>query len=159
MKNLADIQEIVKNQTKLCVFVDYNNLSEHCERLYVSEARESMNLRIIQNFLKCDFIKAFVLFKKNMPSKFVHNLETKFQNITLLKYVKDDFIKTASELEDEYTFVYIGNNEDIIRMDAFQKGFTISLKSSYKQTSKVVDFQLTVEELVEFLLETSNICL
>lgn len=158
MKKLEDIQELIKNQKHSSVFIDYDNLSENLERLYISDAIESRNIRIVRNFLNCDFVKVFVLYKKSIPAK-INTRLSKYENITTLKYKKDDLAEICAGLEDDYTFLYIGNNKDITKMDSFKKGFSISINPAFNQTQKVCDFQLSVEELIEFLLETSNVCL
>ena len=71
----------------------------------------------------------------------------------------ETFEQLCSEIDSNYEFLYVGNNEDVINMDRFQNGYTISLSYSLKQTCKTVHFQLSIEELAELLLETNNICL
>lgn len=50
MKNISEIQNIIKNEERLCIFIDYNTLAENLERMYASDARESRGLRIVRNF-------------------------------------------------------------------------------------------------------------
>ena len=148
MKNISEIQNIIKNEERLCIFIDYNTLAENLERMYASDARESRGLRIVRNFLNCPFLQIYVIVKKNTPKKAVNYVKTKFPEINIIHYEKETF-----------EFLYVGNNEDVINMDRFQNGYTISLSYSLKQTCKTVHFQLSIEELAELLLETNNICL
>ncbi len=159
MKNVTDIQELIKNQEKLCIFVDYNHFAENFERIHTTEARESRDFRILQNFLDCDFLKAHVITKKNTPQKAINKLETKFPRLEFFKYDKNKFQDICSAHKDDYTFVYIGNNEDIINMSDFQDGYTILLDWALKQKNKKVDFQLSITELLDLFVETNNLCL
>ena len=120
MKNISEIQNIIKSEERLCIFV---------------------------------------IVKKNTPKKAVNYVETKFPEINIIHYEKQTFEQLCSEIDSNYQFLYVGNNEDVINMDRFQNGYTISLSYSLKQTCKTVHFQLSIEELAELLLETNNICL
>lgn len=159
MKNISEIQNIIKNEERLCIFIDYNTLAENLERMYASDARESRGLRIVRNFLNCPFLQIYVIVKKNTPKKAVNYVKTKFPEINIIHYEKETFEQLCSEIDSNYAFLYVGNNEDVINMDRFQNGYTISLSYSLKQTCKTVHFQLSIEELAELLLETNNICL
>lgn len=50
MKNISEIQNIIKSEERLCIFVDYNTLAENLERMYASDARESRGLRLCVTF-------------------------------------------------------------------------------------------------------------
>ena len=78
MKNISEIQNIIKNEERLCIFIDYNTLAENLERMYASDARESRGLRIVRNFLNCPFLQIYVIVKKNTPKKAVNYVKTKF---------------------------------------------------------------------------------
>lgn len=104
-------------------------------------------------------MQIYVIVKKNTPKKAVNYVETKFPEINIIHYEKQTFEQLCSEIDSNYQFLYVGNNEDVINMDRFQNGYTISLSYSLKQTCKTVHFQLSIEELAELLLETNNICL
>lgn len=159
MKKLEDIQNIIKNKEKLCIFIDYNNLSENLEILYINEARENRDLRVIQNFLNCPYLKVFVTYKKNVSQKDINKLITKFPEVTFFKYEKNKLDEFCSLLKNDYTFLYIGNNEDVINKEEFLNGYTITISSAIKKTCKTVDFQLSLPELIDILLETNNVCL
>lgn len=159
MKKIEDIQNVIKNKEKLCIFIDYNNLLENLEYAYTNDAREGRDLRVIQNFLNCSFIKTFVMYKKNISQKDINKLGTKFPEITFFKYEKNKFNEICSSLKNDSTFLYIGNNEDIINMDKFLNDYTIMISSAMKKTCKTVDFQLSIQELVDILLETNNLYL
>lgn len=159
VKSITDVQELIKNEEKMCIFVDYNNLSDNLKRLCLTDARENRDMRIVENFIRCPFLNIYVLYKKNMPQKYINNIGTKFDNIVFMKYEKDKFMETCAEIDDSSKFLYIGNNEDIINMEKFQQGYTISINYALKKTCKTVDFQLSIDELLELMLETNNICL
>ena len=72
MKNISEIQNIIKNEERLCIFIDYNTLAENLERMYASDASESRGLRIVRNFLNCPFLQIYVIVKKNTPKKAVN---------------------------------------------------------------------------------------
>ena len=78
MKNISEIQNIIKSEERLCIFVDYNTLAENLERMYASDARESRGLRIVRNFLNCPFLQIYVIVKKNTPKKAVNYVEISY---------------------------------------------------------------------------------
>lgn len=69
MKNISEIQNIIKSEERLCIFVDYNTLAENLERMYASDARESRGLRIVRNFLNCPFLQIYVIVKRILLKK------------------------------------------------------------------------------------------
>ncbi len=159
MKKITDIQDLIKNEEKLEVFVDYNHAAKNMSQLCLSEARESRALRIVQNFAKMPFLKINIICKDKSPQKDVNKLSSKLENVEFFKYDKDSFAEKCNEIDEKVTLVYIGNNEDIINMDKFQKGYTILLDAAKKQSCKTVDFTLNIQEMVDLILETNNICL
>lgn len=92
MKKIEDIQNIIKNKEKLCIFIDYNNLSENLENLYINEARESRDFRVIQNFLNCSYLKVFVTYKKNVSYRCPQNTDEYLKTSLFVNDMEEDFL-------------------------------------------------------------------
>ncbi len=155
MKTLNDIQELIKNKDKICVFIDFKNIIENISYLHWTSARESQIMRIIQNYANLSFIKIYVVCKKTIPQKLIN----KFPDITFIKYTKNELAQICSEIGDNYTFAYLGNNEDILNLEYFLKGYKFSIDSSRNNNKKNIDFQTSLENFVEFITETNNLYL
>lgn len=159
MKKITEIQDLIKNEEKMHIFVDYNHAAKNLAQLCLSDARESRGLRIIENFAKLPFLKIGVICKNKTPQKEISKLSSKLSDVDFLKYEKEKFNEMCNNIDDKITLLYIGNNEDIINMEKFQKGYTILIDSSKKQSCKTVDFTIGTQEFMDLVLETNNLCL
>ena len=113
MKNITDIQDLIKNKDKLCIFADYNHIVDTLSPLHFSDARISQSFRIIENLSSLPFVDINVISKAKTTQKEINKLSLRLKNIKFLKYEKNSFINQINTIEQKTTLLYIGNNEDI----------------------------------------------
>ena len=88
MKNITDIQDLIKNKNQLCIFVDYNHITDTFAPFYFSDARISQTLRIVENLASLQFVNINVINKFKTPQKEINKLSSKLKNVKFLKYEK-----------------------------------------------------------------------
>ena len=159
MKNITNIQDLIKNKDKLCILVDYNHIVDTLSPLYFSDARISQSYRIIENLASLPFVDINVISKAKTPQNGINKLASRFKNIKFLKYEKNSFINQVNTIDKETIFIYIGNNEDIINMDKFKDCYTILIVSSKNHSCKTIDFTLGAQEFIDTIIEINNLCL
>lgn len=159
MKNITDIQDLIKNKNQLCIFVDYNHITDTFAPFYFSDARISQTLRIVENLASLQFVNINVINKFKTPQKEINKLSSKLKNVKFLKYEKNSFISQCATIDSKTVLLYIGNNEDIINMDKFKNGYTILITSSKNHSCKTVDITIGVQEFIDILTEINNLYL
>ena len=159
MKKLKYIQELIKNQQKLCIFIDYKDIIEEFESTFEPDILSARHIRILQNFSKCEFINMFILTNTDMPKKKITKLSKKLEDITFENYNAEDITNICDQYKETHTFMYLGKSPEIIQLINENSGMTISIKDFSGENKTQTDISLSKQKFEEILLETNNICL
>ena len=158
MKAITDLQDIIKNNQKLYIIVEYENITTNLEKLYFSEAREVRLFRIFQNFANAQNISIYVHFNGKTSKREINQFSKRLKNIEFLND-KESIIEVCDNMEEKSTALYIGNDKNIRKLDKIKEGYTIYLTNEENGKNKLIDFNLTAEEFNNIILETNNLYL
>lgn len=158
MKAITDLQDIIKNNQKLYIIVEYENITSNLEKLYFSEAREVRLFRIFQNFANAQNISIYVYFNGKTSKREINQFSKRLKNIEFLND-KESIIEVCDNMEEKSTALYIGNDKNILKLDKIKEGYTIYLTNEENGKNKLIDFNLTAEEFNNIILETNNLYL
>lgn len=155
MKTLQDIQYNIKEKEKMYIIIDYETAISILNSSYSTDLYSPIYKRIFENFAKKDFINFTILINKK-EKKFKPKSIYKNTNINYIDI--NEFKNEEKFIEDGYESVYIGSDEEILKIFKKNKLFSIVIDPSEK-VKKICTLWLSKDTYIKFLTETNNIYL